>query len=180
MPGETRSRPAFTPSVHAGPSRGSFTLHAASFTPSVHSILQRSRPLFTHLSTRSRAPFTHSVHAFTRGAHPFTRTATPVRQFANWIPVCKPGLCGVQSTNWTFKTSSLQTESRSLQTEAVRKLGPTYTRNGHGWEEKIGEHSERVRAFPRVVKWLCFQRHLCTRITLSIYTIDDTSRPESP
>ena len=50
-----------------------------------------------------------------------------------------------------------------------------YTRNGHGWEEKIGEHSERVRAFPRVVKWLCFQRHLCTRIT-SIYTIDDTSR----
>ena len=50
-----------------------------------------------------------------------------------------------------------------------------YTRNGHGWEERIGEHSERVRAFPRVVKWLCFQRHLCTRIT-SIYTIDDTSR----
>ena len=80
MPGETRSRPAFTPSVHAGPSRGSFTLHAASFTPSVHSILQRSRALFTHLSTRSRAPFTHSVHAFTRSAHPFTRTATPVRR----------------------------------------------------------------------------------------------------
>ena len=80
MPGETRSRPAFTPSVHAGPSRGSFTLHAASFTPSVHSILQRSRPLFTHLSTRSRAPFTHSVHAFTRSAHPFTRTGTPVRR----------------------------------------------------------------------------------------------------
>ena len=80
MPGETRSRPAFTPSVHAGPSRGSFTLHAASFTPSVHSILQRSRALFTHLSTRSRAPFTHSVHAFTRSAHPFTRTGTPVRR----------------------------------------------------------------------------------------------------
>ena len=80
MPGETRSRPAFTPSVHAGPSRGSFTLHAASFTPSVHSILQRSRPLFTHSSTRSRAPFTHSVHAFTRSAHPFTRTGTPVRR----------------------------------------------------------------------------------------------------
>ena len=35
-------------------------------------------------------------------------------------------LCGIQSTNWTLKTSSLQTESRSLQTEPVRKWGPTY------------------------------------------------------
>ena len=50
---------------------------------------------------------------------------TGLTQFADWIPVCKPDLCGVQSTNWTLKTSSLQTERRSLQTEPVRKLGPT-------------------------------------------------------
>ena len=65
MPGETRSRPAFTPCVHAARS------------PSTQ---RRSRPPSTHLSTRSRAPFTHSVHAFTRSAHPFTRTGTPVRR----------------------------------------------------------------------------------------------------
>ena len=78
-----------------------------------------------------------------RGDHAGPRVNTPGRpytglyhshgvqheltQFANWVPVCKPGLCGVQSTNWTFKTSSLQTASRSLQTEPVRKLRPTYT-----------------------------------------------------
>jgi hypothetical protein len=46
------------------------------------------------------------------------------------IPVCKPGLCRVQSTNWTFKTSSLQTESLSLQPEPAQ-IAPNKFAGGH-------------------------------------------------
>ena len=70
--------------------------------------------MISHLQTKPRNELLSSLQ-------------TGLTQFANWVPVCKPGLCGVQSTNWTFKTSSLQTESRSLQTEPVRKLRPTHT-----------------------------------------------------
>ena len=128
MPGETRSRPAFTPSVHAGPSRSSFTLHAASFTPSVHSILQRSRPLFTHSSTRSRAPFTHSVHAFTRSAHPFTRTGTPVRRTGRVVSVI-----GVQIDS---------PSARQLAAAAWAGM----ERDDHGASSRRQAHRETVRA----------------------------------
>jgi hypothetical protein len=70
--------------------------------------------MISHLQTKPRNELLSSLQ-------------TGLTQFANWVPVCKPGLCGVQSANWTFKTSSLQTESRSLQIEPVRKLRPTYT-----------------------------------------------------
>ena len=138
MPGETRSRPAFTPSVHAGPSRGSFTLHAASFTPSVHSILQRSRPLFTHSSTRSRAPFTHSVHAFTRSAHPFTRTGTPVRRTGRVVSVI-----GVQIDS-PAAASTLTAELSARQLAAAAWAG--MERDDHGASSRRQAHRETVRA----------------------------------
>ena len=70
--------------------------------------------LISHLQTKPRNELLSSLQ-------------TGLTQFADWIPVCKPDLCGIQSTNWTLKTSSLQAESRSLQTEPVRKWGPIYT-----------------------------------------------------
>ena len=64
--------------------------------------------LISHLQTKPRNELLSSLQ-------------TGLTQFADWIPVCKPDLCGIQSTNWTLKTYS-------LQTEPVRKLGPTYER----------------------------------------------------
>ena len=129
MPGETRSRPAFTPSVHAGPSRGSFTLHAASFTPSVHSILQRSRALFTHLSTRSRAPFTHSVHAFTRSAHPFTRTGTPVRRTGRVsLSSCRAALAASTRRAWYHASFLRRARSAAAAAHALLVRRPACLR----------------------------------------------------
>ena len=48
--------------------------------------------LISHLQTKPRNELLSSLQ-------------TGLTQFADWIPVCKPDLCGIQSTNWTLKTS---------------------------------------------------------------------------
>ena len=90
------------------------------------SVSVKMRPCARRSPPCCRSPQSSFLQTDTRETNFFFSLQTGITQFANWNPVCKLDKSRAESINWTFKTTSMQTGSLSLQNGPVRRLGPTH------------------------------------------------------